>query len=245
MPSLYNVGPQTLTGMYAGFTYHFPPLEKVRIKGRRVGRGEVHESEEIAAKLYSDLAPRGLLYIDDDTPVITEEQKEIGRERLVQFIKEQVQAINDYNLEQASAGLKTTVPWAELKALQGLLVKLEGGGPEFVTRAELKEVAEKSATSLHKIISSLKAAKETGDPAAIKAMLDSINMDQLVAVSKRETLRDQATAPEATDEEVLAARGDETISPPGAIPGTDTARQFVQPTRTKQPGRAGRGARQK
>lgn len=166
---LYNPTPLTIYGHYAGIKFVFPPETKTRIKSIRQ-REEVLVAEDIAAKLYADLSPRGLILIDDETPIDDDEAKLLGRSALKSFIQQMIDDFNDLNAEQASKGAPIFAIPRHYKELQKLLkqMKAEDGTeedtpPDFTSREDLDDMRQRGEISREQALKTVMQALETGD----------------------------------------------------------------------------------
>lgn len=172
MPHLWNPTKLPMFGQYGGIQYAFPPKTRVTIKNRRE-REEIHVAEDIAAKIYADLSPLGLILVDDENPIPMEEGERISRENLKAFISGLISDFNDLNAAQASENLKIFQVPKHYREMKKILDELKTEDDEdsdgFIGKEKLEEIRERGEINRDQALRAMLAAAESGDPEALMA----------------------------------------------------------------------------
>lgn len=170
MPSLHNQFSMPMQALYAGVQYIIAPNSTLPIKNRRERDGML-VAEEIAAKLYDDLAAQGIILLDEDHPTVTDEMRDDSRERRATWIQQMVTDFNDLNAAQASINKPILLVPKHLKAHQKELAGLTGADQDFTSVQALEQIRARAEVSREQAIKRLVNAQETGDEAAVTAAI--------------------------------------------------------------------------
>jgi len=215
---LHNPTPVNLETMYAGVPFFFPATKTVILKTVRKPN-EVLNPEEIAAACFSNLAPRGLVMVNDDDPQSPEEMREQGYSALESFIRENHRTFNELQITLANEGRpKPRVP-KDLRDLNKLLhaVLLKGresepdadpgeaSETEIISESTYARLKNKSAVEVKGLLERIKTAMSAGKIDEVVAMLESVEEEpKAVATGPAQPVtggaKDDEDAPEPDSE---------------------------------------------
>lgn len=177
MPELVNQFNSPMQAHYAGHQYLIPPNGSVKIRNvrERVADGDMQTlvAEDIAAKLYADLAPLGVILLDEERTEVTDEMREESRNRRAETIRQMIADFNDLNANQASINKPILVVPKHYKALQSELASLgnQDAAPGFTSSEELQAIRDRSEADRNQAIRELVVAQEIGDMNGINAAI--------------------------------------------------------------------------